>query len=608
MSSRRCEPSKIQKDYFSTERNKEKSNVHTGDQIELGKKRRQKHKNSDFSTLQEYQTEKNYKSVDRKRAKKAKKRISSKKRHESSKHRLANKRELSIKENNADNRKHMMQPQLKEVLETTNSDCEVPSTYWKWNNLPDEDTHSSQIYTFNELTCTSKGNSERQNITGDEKRILVQKSINFKHNGVHKVKLIKGCQDISSECKSISPRTIRNIKTIGKENKNENNVFSKYEHSKDVSKTWKPNNDYSIKNSFTQREDHSDIRRSNPVGNFYQEKSENYDNTISETSNTHLSKSEINFHKPAAKKRFSRRRKTSKTKIPDQYEHISPSSQKQVNPVEWKSTREGEYRSQNITVYGRNKDENLTNSCSKSNISSGQDKRKSQTRREGKADDSHYREKYYRLKKRYEHETKLLNQKIEVVKQAHYKQIFELKVQLEESLTSLARLKTDRSTEWCLTRCLENDSVSESALKYLSEINQCNSCGKSLSQSMFDDRSISSTFTENNSTMKHDSKILRSKEDNIWSLIQELKGSDQNINSQKSSMKNVSSKFEKASSKINSQNQQFSEMESGSYETKDSVPKQQKKVISEGCVGFPVSRITEQTPEFHGARNHAGQY
>lgn len=125
---------------------------------------------------------------------------------------------------------------------------------------------------------------------------------------------------------------------------------------------------------------------------------------------------------------------------------------------------------------------------------------------------------------------------------------------------------------------------------------------------MFDDRSISSTFTEKESTSKHDSKILRSKEDNIWSLIQELKGSDQNINSQKSSMKNVSSKFEKASSKINSQNQQFSEMESGSYETKDSVPKQQKKVISEGCVGFPVSRITEQTPEFHGARNHAGQY
>lgn len=292
-----------EKDYFSRDREKpkESSKIYV-------------------ENMQDYHTERhNYKSVQREKRKKSKKRLSSRKRHESSKRRLANKRDLSLKDksgginvNESQKNCHVISPQLREELESINSNATKKTGYNRHDeqiysnryqseservykndeslglsspihksgqhsnrnrskknenplkisgipskgtnsNIPNEGTHSSQIYTFREQNkneeyfksyrfdennnidsngsdfatgyfspdehaCTSTDRRKEPEILyeGLTKKILVQKNVNLK-DSFQKGKRIKAKNE-----PSVSPKNIKSMKGIGKENNNSN--------------------------------------------------------------------------------------------------------------------------------------------------------------------------------------------------------------------------------------------------------------------------------------------------------------------------------------------------------------------------------------------------
>jgi hypothetical protein len=584
-----------EKDYFSRDRGKSKecSKIYV-------------------ENMQDYHTERhNYKSVQREKRKKNKKRLSSRKRHESSKRRLANKRDISLKDksggmytNESQKNCHVISPQLREELESINSNASKNTGYNRhdekiysnryqseservyqndeslglaspiqklgqhsnrnkskknenplkisWipskgtnSSIPNEGTHSSQIYTFREQNkneeyfksyrfdgnnnidsndsdfitgyfspdehaCTSTDKRKEQEVSYERmsKKILVQKNLNLK-DSFQKGKMIK----VKNE-PSISPKNGKSMKIIGKENKNVN-----------TGEMWTTLNvndsSYNVKNSLVHCEDDK-MRRSNPVGWFYKEsvnkssfktsnsKTTQNDNTISESSNTHLSKSDINFHKSTnSKKRLRSRRKNSKTKL------------------DCKSTREGEERSQNFAIYG-------------SILQNTRNKRKSLSRPEEKESASHYKDKYNRMKRMYEYEksskiaeieqltneNEVLKNKVEIMKQDHFNEVLKLKQQMEEALEK-SQIQIPNS-ECCLSYFFELENYNLSAIQKLGEIPKCFNCWKSRSQSMMDDRSnADSKIGESTTGSDKLTRMLKNKETNILNLMQELKGFNQ---------------------------------------------------------------------------------
>lgn len=244
------------------------------------------------------------------------------------------------------------------------------------------------------------------------------------------------------------------------------------------------------------------MRRSNPVGGFYKDnenkssfkgssnaKTTQNESTISEASNTHFSKSEVNFHKSNSKKRLKSRRKNSKPKL------------------DCKSTREIEDKTHNLGIYG-------------SILQNTRNKRKSATRPEETDSETNYKEKYNRMKRMYEYEknnkqsevhqlmqeNSELKKTVAIMKQDHYKELTKLKRDLEEALGKV--------------------DYYEDLLKN----------GRSRAGSTVDD--ISRMHTESKtgeSTIESDklANILKCKEDNIRLLMQELKSSNHNLETAK---------------------------------------------------------------------------
>jgi hypothetical protein len=280
---------------------------------------------------------------------------------------------------------------------------------------------------------------------------------------------------------------IKIVKALGKENK-------PYNTTSDENLTLNVNEQrYKTENKLGNYEDKNIMRRSNPVGSFQQEtdqkdsfkepnsKTTQNESTISESSNTHLSKSEVNFYKSGSKKRLRSRRKNSKPKF------------------DCKSTREGEDKSQNLGIYG-------------SILENTRNKRKSVSRPIDKDSVGYYKDKYNRMKRMYEYEktnqtnelhqlaqeNAQLKKNIIISKQDHKDDINKLKQELEEAF---------------------------SKMEYYEDIIR----GRSRIDSITEEISRSCTESKmGESTVESDklANLLKNKEDNIKRLMQELKHSN----------------------------------------------------------------------------------
>lgn len=384
---------------------------------------------------------------------------------------------------------------------------------------PSETNHLSQIYTFREQNKNEEYfknskvervenlNNESDFVTGyfspeeisiDKnqndsqneivvKKIFVQKNLNLK-GSFQKGKFVKMKKD-----SSISPREIKNIKALGKENKPYNTTTD--EHS-----TLNINDKRHKGEKLGNYEDKNMMRRSNPVGSFQKEadwkdsfkeansKTTQNESTISESSNTHLSKSEVNFYKSGSKKRLKSRRKNSKPKL------------------DCKSTREAEDKSQNLGIYG-------------SILENTRNKRKSVSRPSEKDSVAYYKDKYSRMKRMYEYEktnktneleqiaqeNAMLKRKFSILKQDHKDEINKLKQELEDAFNKI---------------------------DYYEDVIR----GRSRIDSMNDEISRSCTESKTGeSTLESDklANLLKNKEDNIKRLMQELKHSNFKVDESK---------------------------------------------------------------------------